>query len=124
MNAASSMESQSTSRKVQRKQESQISTAGTRPQLNLANTITPPTSSPLTTPQSAPLSQSPQHGERHKLHGAVPTSVTSDSIFDLLNSMNTAHIEINSSSLKAIGIMMDNFKKDLWSLSCRHITRD
>jgi hypothetical protein len=38
--------------------------------------------------------------------------------------MNTAQIEINSSSLKAVGQMMDNFKKDLWSLSSRYITRD
>lgn len=124
MNVASSMESQSMSQKEQPKQGSQISTAGTRPQLNLDNTIMPATSSLLTPQQSAPLSQSPHHGERHKLHGAVPISVTPDSLFELLNSMNTARIEVNTSTVKGVGQLMDNFKKDLWATTCRHIVND
>lgn len=123
MNAESFTESQSMSAKEQLKQESLICTAGTRPQLSLANTITPPISSQLTPLQSAPLSQSPQHGERHKLHGAVPSSVTPDSLFDLLNSMTTARIEVNTSTVKAMGLMIDNFKTDLWATTCRHVSQ-
>ena len=122
MNAESSMESQSMSPKAQLKREQQIFIAGTKPQLNLANTITPPINSPLIIQSSPVLSQSPKHGEQHKLHGAVPISVTADSIFDLLNSMTTARVSVDSTTLAGIGVMMDNFKKNLWHLPNRHIS--
>ncbi len=122
MNAESFMESQSMSAKAQPKREQRISTAGTKPQLSLANTIMPPTSSQLTTQSSPVLSQSPKHGEQHKLHGAVPTSVTADSIFEMLNTMTTARISVDSTTLAGIGIMMDNLKKNLWHLTNRHIS--
>ena len=122
MSAESSMESQSMSPKAQLKREQQIFIAGTKPQLNLANTITPPINSPLTTQSSPVLSQSPKHGEQHKLHGAVPISVTADNIFEMLNTMTTARISVDTTTLTGIGIMMDNFKKNLWHLTNRHIS--